>query len=161
MLGDGWGLYAEGQKLQEESDSFRRKLETKSIFDSWLSDISRRHLSTLISGRIFDLKNRSQGGTFQLTVNFDQQIITLFKEVRNLHWLGFSIPHNVGNLAKDAKRVYPHAVSLLETVRTYTQTVALVNANPGIAALVSEMSNAARAQIAKGAIRTFARSSMY
>ena len=48
-----------------------------------------------------------------LAINFDPQIITLFKEVRNLLWLGFSVPHAIGNIAKDAKRVYPYAVSLV------------------------------------------------
>ena len=56
-----------------------------------------------------------------MAVNFDPQIITLFKEVRNLLWAGFQAPHAVTNMAKDAKRVYPHAVSVVETVRPYGQ----------------------------------------
>ncbi|KAF5338021.1 hypothetical protein D9611_014642 [Ephemerocybe angulata] len=61
-------------------------------------------------------------GQFQLAVNFDPQIITLFKEVSNL----FQVPHAVTNMAKDAKKVYPHAVSLMETVGTYGQMLDLV-----------------------------------
>lgn len=38
---------------------------------------------------------------------------SLFKEVRNLLWLGFQVPHTINNTAKDAKRVYPHAVCAL------------------------------------------------
>ena len=81
-----------------------------------------------VDGRLFEIV-RLCGGGFQLAVNFDPQIITLFKEVRNLLWLNFQVPHATSNLAKDAKRVYLHAVSLMETVRTYGQTLELVESN--------------------------------
>lgn len=152
VLGKGWELYAEGQKLESESTSFRRKLDTRPIYEAWLHDINRKSLT--ISGRLFDIsKNRSSTGAsdaFVLTVNFDPQIITLFKEVRNLAWLGFQVPHAMGNTAKDAKRVYPHAVSLMETVRTYTRTLTKIEANPGIAVLVAQFWNLAQQQISRG-----------
>ncbi|KAM0751755.1 hypothetical protein T439DRAFT_218203 [Meredithblackwellia eburnea MCA 4105] len=157
VLGKGWELYAEGAKLQSESHSFRRKLDTRPIYDAWLQDINRRNMQ--ISGRLFEVTRSrttttaSGGGrttVYQLSVNFDPQIITLFKEVRNLLWLGFQVPHTISNPAKDAKRVYPHAVSLMETVRTFQQTVVKVHKNPGIVALVAEFRNNAQKQITKG-----------
>lgn len=131
VLGKGWELYAEGAKLASESSSFRRKLDTRPIYEAWLHEINRRDLQ--ISGRLFDIQRSratvahpngtltnghgdgevDDGFTYTLAINFDPQIITLFKEVRNLLWLGFSVPHAIGNVAKDAKRVYPHAVSLV------------------------------------------------
>ncbi len=64
VLGKGWELYAEGQKLQSESETFRRKLDTRPLFDSWLHDINRRDMS--IAGRVFDVtKNRAAGNAFQ------------------------------------------------------------------------------------------------
>ena len=57
----------------------------------------------------------------ELTVNFDAQVIALFKEVRNLIWLNFQVPHAVSNISKEAKRVYPYAISLMESVRTLLQ----------------------------------------
>jgi hypothetical protein len=54
-------------------------------------------------------------------------------------------------MAKDAKRVYPHAVSLMETVRTYGQTLDLVEKNKGIEWLVAEYRNEAQRMISKGA----------
>lgn len=150
VLGRGWELYAEGQKLQAESQAFRRKLDTRPFFDAWLHDINRRDMG--VSGRLFEIVrlNRGVGGGMVLAVNFDPQIITLFKEVRNLLWLGFQVPHAVGNLAKDAKRVYPHAVSLMETVRTYGQTLELVGANGEIEWLVAEYRNEAQRMITRG-----------
>lgn len=155
VLGADWAIYAEGAKLQVESASFRRKLDTRPIYDAWLHDITRRDLK--ISGRLFDIiKNRAQGNALQLQVNFDGQIIALFKEVRNLLWLGFQVPHSISNVAKDAKRVYPHAVSLMETVRTYSQTVAKINHNPGIVALIAESRNEVQEAITKGTFEPLA-----
>ena len=76
----------------------------------------------------------------------------MMKEVRNLLWLNFQVPHATSNLAKDAKRVYPHAVSLMETVRTYGQTLELVESNSGIEWLVAEYRNESQRMISKGEI---------
>jgi len=103
-----------------------------------------------ISGRLFEItKNRTQN-TLQLGVNFDPQIITLFKEVRNLLCLGYDVPHNIHRLAKISKRVYPFAISLVETVRTYTQTIQKVKEYPEIIMLVASYRNDVQIQIAKG-----------
>ncbi|KIJ38518.1 hypothetical protein M422DRAFT_258888, partial [Sphaerobolus stellatus SS14] len=147
VLGKGWELYAEGQKLQAESASFRKKLDTRPVYDAWLHDINRRDLG--VNGRLFEIV-RLRGGGYQLAVNFDAQIITLFKEVRNLLWLNFQVPHATSNMAKDAKRVYPHAVSLMETVRTYGQTLDLVEKNGEVEMLVAEYRNEAQSMVAKG-----------
>ncbi|THV06252.1 cytoplasmic dynein heavy chain 1 [Dendrothele bispora CBS 962.96] len=147
VLGKGWELYAEGQKLQTESNAFRKKLDTRPVYEAWLHDINRRNMG--VDGRLFEIV-RLRGGGFQLAVNFDPQIITLFKEVRNLLWLNFQVPHAITNMAKDAKRVYPHAVSLMETVRTYGQTLDLVEKNKGIEWLVAEYRNESQRMITKG-----------
>ncbi|KAK0388532.1 hypothetical protein NLU13_4775 [Sarocladium strictum] len=122
VLGPGWTLHTEGQKLLEESELFKHKLDTGRIFDAWLADVARRKIS--ITGQLFDITRvRSAGGILELTVNFDPQIITLFKETRNLTWQSYSVPHAVTTISKDAKRVYPYAVSLMESVRTLSQTL--------------------------------------
>ncbi|KZS90334.1 cytoplasmic dynein heavy chain 1 [Sistotremastrum niveocremeum HHB9708] len=144
--GKNWEHYGEGQKLHAESTAFRKKLDTRPVYEAWLHDINRREMG--VNGRLFEIL-RIRGG-FQLAVNFDPQIITLFKEVRNLYWLGFQVPHAISNMAKDAKLVYPHAVSLMETVRTYQQTLDLVEANKGIEWLLAEYRNEAQTMISKG-----------
>jgi Dynein heavy chain, N-terminal region 1 len=75
-----------------------------------------------VNGRLFEIV-RLRGGGFQLAMNFDPQVITLFKEVRNLLWLNFWVPH---------------PVSLMETVRTYGQALDMVENNKGIEWLVAE-----------------------
>ena len=122
VLGPGWDMHSEGKKLQYESDLFRDKLKTDKIFEAWAADVTRRKIS--ITGQLFDINRvRSAGGILELTVNFDSQIITLFKETRNLTWQNYSVPHSITTVSKDAKRVYPYAVSLMESVRTLSQTL--------------------------------------
>lgn len=154
VLGKGWESYAEGHKLQVESASFRAKLDTRPLYDAWIAEITKRGNLT-ISGRLFDVirsratANNAQG-QLQLVVQFDPQVIALFKEVRALIWLGFPVPLTISHRAKDAKRVYPHAVSLLESVRIYTQTLDLIDSHPTIAILLASYRNHAQQMIAKG-----------
>ncbi|KKA28538.1 hypothetical protein TD95_002241 [Thielaviopsis punctulata] len=120
VLGAEWAIHSEGQKLLMESNLFRKKLDTAPIYQAWLSEVQRRKIS--ISGLLFEISRVRASNTLELSVNFDRQIITLFKETRNLTWQNYTIPHAVSNVSKDAKRVYPYAVSLMESVRTFAQT---------------------------------------
>eukprot|EP01132_Coremiostelium_polycephalum_P002127 gene2127-2619_t len=118
VLGESWESDAEGQKLKAEGDQFRMKLNTEHIFQKWVQDTSARTFE--VSGRILTVVKK--GNKFSLDINFDSHIIMLFKEVRNLQWLGFRVPLNISFVSSGAKQVYPFAVSLKETLRTYTQT---------------------------------------
>ncbi|KAH0545547.1 hypothetical protein FGG08_000378 [Glutinoglossum americanum] len=149
VLGDEWALHAEGQKLQAESDLFKRKLDTRPIFESWLHDVQKRNIS--ISGRLFSVvRNRAAGNSLELAVNFNAQVIALFKEVRNLIWLNYQIPHAINNISKEAKRVYPYAVSLMESVRTYAQTNRTIQMMTEVSTLLSGYQNDVQSLIVKG-----------
>ncbi len=155
VLGKGWELYAEGERLEAESASFRRKLNTFAIYDAWVQDTTRRE--SALSGRLLDIVRQRNAPAaaagqvaLELAVNFDTQAITLFKEVRNLLWLGFAVPHAIINFAKETKRVYPFAVGLMESVRTYNQMSSLIAGNPGISLLVAELRADAEELIVRG-----------
>lgn len=149
VLGRDWGMYHEGQKLQGESNTFKKKLDTRPIFESWLHDVTKRNIS--ISGRLFSItRNRAAGNTLELVVNFDPQVIALFKEVRNLVWLNYPVPHAINSISKEAKRVYPYAVSLMETVRTYAQTNRNISEMSDVSILLSGYQNDVNVLIAKG-----------
>lgn len=149
VLGADWTLHAEGQRLQSESDLFRKKLDTRPIFEAWLHDVQRKQIS--ISGLLFNIiKIRSAGNMLELAVNFDAQVIALFKETRNLVWLNFPVPHSVNNVAKEAKRVYPYAVSLMESVRTFAQTNRQISEMSEVAVLLSGHREEVYNLIAKG-----------
>ncbi|KUM66682.1 hypothetical protein ACN42_g360 [Penicillium freii] len=149
VLGENWHLHAEGQKLQNEGNLFRKKLDTRPVFESWLWDVQRRHFT--IAGRLFNVvRNRSAGNILELAVNFDAQIIALFKEVRNLIWLNFQVPHAVSNISKEAKRVYPYAISLMESVRTLLQTNRAIASMTDVNMLLNGYMNDAQIMVAKG-----------
>ena len=83
-------------------------------------------------------------------MNFDHQVIALFKEVRNLHWLNFAVPHSINNVSKEAKRVYPYAVSLMETVRTFAQVNRVIAEMSDVSILLSGYQNDVHNLILKG-----------
>ncbi|KAF7869712.1 hypothetical protein EAF04_004496 [Stromatinia cepivora] len=149
VLGTEWALHAEGQKLLSDSNLFRNKLDTRPIFEAWLHDVQRKHVT--ISGRLFNInKIRAANNALELAVNFDHQVIALFKETRNLQWLNYPVPHQINNISKDAKRVYPYAVSLMETVRTFTQTSRQIAEMADVQILLSGYQNEVQALIARG-----------
>lgn len=128
VLGKGWQYYAEGQKLHSESVAFRQKLDTNPIYEAWLSSVTKRNLA--ITGFLFRINRTRKNGTnvsvYDLSVNFDPQVISLFKEVRNLSWLNYQVPHALNSVGKDAKRVYPYAVGLIDTLKTLYRTMDLI-----------------------------------
>lgn len=132
VLGKGWEQYAEGQKLYQDDLAFQKQLDTTHIFNSWLAQALKQNA---VKGHIFALARTRN--VLELQVNFDSTLISIFKEVRNLAHLSFQIPHTIANLANDAKRIYPFAVALIETVRTYHKTLHLLSSLPHCKILVA------------------------
>ena len=174
VLGEGWEQIVEGQKLKKDSDSFREKLNPDHIFERWKKETKERYLgntrkasSTMVGGTgeymesvfenwsIFTISNMT--GRLQLSVNFQSQIITLFKEVRNLEWLGFQIPHEIKYAANGAKMVYPYAMSVLEAVHIYNSTCSKVE--DSIAPLIAMQKTDVQKIIANGIRLTWGKDS--
>jgi len=149
VLGEDWTLHADGEKLQTESSLFRKKLDTRHLYESWVHDAQNRKLA--ISGRLFTImRTRASGNLYELGVNFDSQVIALFKEVRNLSWLNFQVPHSITTISKEAKRVYPYAVSLIESARSYVQTTHKISGMSDVAPLLYGYQKEAQTLIARG-----------
>lgn len=77
-------------------------------------------------------------------------------QVRNLRWLDFRVPLLLVNKANQANQLYPHAVSLMESVRTYDFTCERIAAQPTIAPLVSAAKmdcQTAIQEVRRGALR--------
>lgn len=53
-------------------------------------------------------------------------MVILQKETRNLQSLGFRVPFQIQLTANTVQSVYPHSVSLGDSLRTYAQTCAVV-----------------------------------
>lgn len=149
VLGRGWENHVEGRALKEDGDSFRHKLDTQPLFEKWSAEVQARQLG--VSGRIFDIELK-RGLTIELflSVNFHSQIITLSKEVRNLKWLGFRVPLVIVNKALQANHLYPFAISLKASVRTYQQTLDKLSGNESVRPLVASYHKAIQTRIAEG-----------
>ncbi|XP_025833356.1 dynein heavy chain, cytoplasmic [Agrilus planipennis] len=152
VLGKGWENHIEGQKLKADGDSFRLKLNTQEIFDEWARNVQQRNLG--VSGRIFTIEavrsRTGRGNNLKLRVNFLPEIITLAKEVRNLKCLGFRVPLAIVNKAHQANQLYPFAISLIESVRTYEMTLEKIEDKASIIPLVAGMRKEVQNLIAEG-----------
>ena len=149
VLGKDWTLHAEGQKLQAESNMFRKKLDTRLIFEAWLYDVTKR--KTTIQGRLFSVtRNRALGNSMELAINFDPHVVALFKEVRNLLWLNYQVPHAISNVSKEAKRIYPYAVSLMESARSLSQTSRSIEGMSQVSVLLSGYQKDVQSLVTKG-----------
>ena len=149
VLGEEWNYHAEGEKLQAQSDLFRKKLDARILYESWIHDVQSRKLA--LAGRLFTVaRTRASGNIYELAVNFDSQVITLFKEVRNLCWLGYQVPHALANISKEAKRLYPYAVTLIESARSYAKTTQAIAGMSDVAPLLNGYQSDVQQLIVKG-----------
>ncbi|ODQ81979.1 hypothetical protein BABINDRAFT_160194 [Babjeviella inositovora NRRL Y-12698] len=116
VLGPSWTSYAEGQRIHTETSVFRRKLDTQALYDHWVQAAAQG----TIQGPVLQVV---KGKRWALAVNFDESIGLLFKEVRNLCWLGYAVPHAVVARARTVRKIYPEAISLREALHTFTVAV--------------------------------------
>ncbi|XP_055383630.1 dynein heavy chain, cytoplasmic isoform X2 [Condylostylus longicornis] len=135
VLGKGWETHIDGQKLKADGDSFRAKLSISEVFQDWARKVQERNFGN--NGRIFTIEPArsriGRGSILKLRVNFLPEIITLSKEVRNIKNLGFRVPLAIVNKAHQANQIYPYAISLIESVRTYERTLEKLNNNRTLA----------------------------
>lgn len=73
----------------------------------------------------------------------------MFPQVRNLKWLGFRVPLAIVNKAHQANQLYPFAISLIESVRTYERTCDKIDERPSAALLVAGMRKEIQGYIAE------------
>lgn len=151
VLGKNWETH-EGKKLKEDAESFRVKLNTQEIFEEWSRHVQQRQLN--VSGRIFHVesvrKKTGKGNLLKLRINFIPESITLAKEVRNLRSLGFRVPLAIVNKAHQANQLYPFAVSLIETVKSYERTIEKIDGKDSAQLLVAGMKKDVQAILVEG-----------
>ena len=139
VLGREWQNHVDGQKLKSEFDGLRVRLNTSDLVEDWLMRVKERPLQ--VTGPIFSVESsrtRQAGRTqLQLRVNFHDDAITLHKEVRNLRSLGFRIPLQVSNKAHQAQHLYPHAISLKQSISVYESTTRQLQEKPMLRPLLA------------------------
>lgn len=83
-------------------------------------------------------------------MKFDPRLVSLFKEVRNLVWLEYQIPHSIAAVARDAKLVFPYAESLKDSLATYFNAVKKAKDHPNATNLVAGWQKEIQGMISKG-----------
>lgn len=159
ILGEGWENHLEGQKLSQDAEKFRLKLDTQAIFDEWCRTVTQRHLKPVDANKqlpipIFIIDScRAKSGKeniLKLRVNFMPEVITLAKEVRHLRALSFRVPLAILNKAHQANQLYPSAMSLIESLKSYERTCEKLEDKSSAKQLVAKMKREVQDQIAEG-----------
>ncbi|TRY83561.1 hypothetical protein DNTS_016270 [Danionella cerebrum] len=139
------------KQIDRQLSAYMKRVEDV-LGKGWESHVQQRNLG--VSGRIFTIEStRARGRTgtvLKLKVNFLPEIITLSKEVRNLKWLSFRVPLAIVNKAHQANQLYPFAISLIESVRTYERTCEKVEERASLALLVAGLKREVQALISEG-----------
>jgi dynein heavy chain 1 len=84
VLGKSWEQHVEGQRLKQDGDNFRSKLNTQPLFEEWTKNVQQKNHG--LTGKIFATESTRtlHGVVTRLKVNFSPEIIMLSKEVRNI-----------------------------------------------------------------------------
>lgn len=159
ILGKGSEKHLEFEKLSEDAKKFSRKLDTQKLFDDWCRDVTQRHLKADDPNKqspapLFAIEScRAKSGNeniLKLRVNFMPDVITLAKEVRHLRTLGFRVPLVIMSKAHQANQLYPSAVSLIESLKSYERTCEKLEDKSSTKQLVAKMKMEVQDQIAEG-----------
>ncbi|ETO35334.1 dynein heavy chain [Reticulomyxa filosa] len=182
VLGKKWQeRYNSGQVLAQLISRFAAKLDPRPLIEQWVAEANLLPLFD-VESFIFSIEQGTIGGHMSLAVNFDEQYVTLFKEMRRLSSLGIRI-HKGTLLAQralqatrvdvqltldcvDVKRRYPISVKLKEAVAMFARTcrqieectlqmddVDALSMMPHLPALVDERKRICQRQFLKGAER--------
>ncbi|KAG9509180.1 Dynein heavy chain, cytoplasmic, partial [Fragariocoptes setiger] len=160
ILGKGWENHLEGQKLSQDAKKFQSKLDTEALFTEWCNNVKERHRISETSGQqsillfsIESCRSRSgKGNILRIRVNFMPEVITLAKEVRNLRALSFRVPLSILNKAHQANQLYPSAISLIESLKSYERTCDKLEERPSVKPLVAKMKQEVQELIAEGIV---------
>ncbi|XP_063712959.1 cytoplasmic dynein 1 heavy chain 1-like isoform X4 [Symsagittifera roscoffensis] len=150
VLGKSWEQQLEGAKLKSTGDAFKTKLDTMPLFEEWARNSSQKLIAN--QGRIFAVESFRVRNTTRLRfkVNFDPEVISLYKEVRDLNAMGHRLPINVKNKSHQANQMYPFAVSLIESMQTYNRTCDKVDPVYSLSLLVAVLKRELHKLISEG-----------
>lgn len=116
LIGSSWKDTPEGISFLNKYETILSKFNTKKELFGFLNHIL-QNKSTALNVPV--LKILDNGGKYELFVNFDFSLGSIFKEVRNLVYMGYDIPNDVLKIARNYRLIYPHAIMLLEQIQTF------------------------------------------
>jgi len=133
VLGAEWAHHAEGQRLHAESDAFLQQLDTRPLLHAWAADMTRRAAAP--RGAV--LRVVARGDVRRLVAAYDPHVFAFADEAHALTLHGHAVPQALASTAHDARRMYPHALSLDSALHTWQKASATAAAHPLVAPLLA------------------------
>lgn len=118
FLGQNWNKYFTGAQIQQEADSFHKKLNFEHFFKEWIEHAESLVQKSHRSGRILKITDSDDTGS-RATLNFDSKLYTLISETQDLLSLKFDIPVTLLMRIDDIKSAQPIGQSLLEHLEVH------------------------------------------
>lgn len=153
VLGSDWGQQLEGRQLRRAGDELLSKLDARAFFRAWVTEWE-KELTNATSARIESypiiIVPEGREGKLVAKVNFDEKNELLFREIRQLKWLGFEkdIPRTLILVSEESVARYPHAMAIKTALRSYAAVRALIT--PELEPLVMPQLLAIRECISEG-----------
>ncbi|CRG93244.1 dynein heavy chain, putative [Plasmodium gallinaceum] len=155
VLGRGWEQHSEGKNLRQNIDNFKNLLSQNKTFEKWLKNIKNEDKFDMYEKII---KIRKLGAkNYEILANYDPEFFNLFKEVRYLQSTNLRVPYSIKVKADETKLIYPYALTLQKTFRTYMKIclfmeneAKLIPFNSTISKLVASIHNDVQNKIKEG-----------
>ena len=112
VLGDEWDKYVDGRDLNTLGDAFQTKLTQiqQFYYDQWIQEIQNINVQTEKEKLIFEIEQRVD--KYELVLNFNHKLFSLFKEQINLRRLGYKTTLSITLKSQEVQNLYPIATSI-------------------------------------------------
>jgi hypothetical protein len=126
-------------ELKKQDERFRQMLSTETLYNEWVASLT--NFNAPANSRMFLVEKQQRDGRqeLRLKVNFSPEFIEFSKAVRSIRSMGFRPPFRILNNAHHTSIIYPYAISLIQSVRDYQITHAMVVERPGAEILVASL----------------------
>jgi dynein heavy chain 1 len=149
VLGSNWKELHQGKKLKQAGDQVADALRARQehYLATWQAEIQKLNASNEKAKHIFNIEQRIDRYHFDL--DFNMQLLHLPQELNQLKIMdGTRLPLSIHLKAQDVQNLYPIAMSLRESLRTFEYTESRVT--PKFAKLVAESRLQAQQLMARG-----------
>ncbi len=118
ILGSDWKRTIEGKQVEQQHDQFENLLNFPQLIESWKNKIIELNSNMRFNELIFSIVQKKK---LEITVNFDDRILTLFKEKRNLNYAKIQVNAFIYFVAEEFQKIYPFAMSLSDSIFSFNQ----------------------------------------
>lgn len=155
VLGDDWANHKDGDyffnphnvypkfhsgmDLKKEDERFRQKLNTDTLYNEWINVLNNYSVPSTDKMLLVEKQQRDGRQQLRLKVNFSPELIEFCKAVRTIRSMGLRPPFRILNNAHHTSIVYPYAISMIQSVRDYQITHAMVMERSGAEMLVASL----------------------